>query len=329
PDDLDLTGKRVAVVGTGATAVQLVPEIADQVAELIVFQRSPVWVGPKKDPEYTEAERQEFRTNPEALRGIRQRLYDLWESTSVELHREGTEVNTRAEAVARQEIERSVDDPALADALTPDFNFACKRPTLSDRYYQTFERANVTLVCGSVDSLTASGVESSGEHHDVDVVIFATGFKPFNVTHEIDLTGVDGLTLGEVWHDEVTSYKTVMVHDFPNLFFMMGPNGTGLQSALQTIEAQAAYAVGAVQQMGRTGITSLNPRQELVDAFTREVRERFDGITHSKGCTSWWSAETGFNHSIWPGSSDEYRALLAELDLGDFEVTRSEPTEHT
>lgn len=160
------------------------------------------------------------------------------------------------------------------------------------------------------------------------MVIFATGFKPFNVTHQIDLTGVGGLALAQVWHEEVTSYKTVMVHGFPNLFFMMGPNGTGLQSALQTIEAQAAFAVGAVEQMRRAGISSLNPRQQLVDAFTGTVRGIFEGTTHSKGCTSWWSAETGCNHSIWPGSSDEYRALLAELDLREFEVTQTGTAGH-
>lgn len=321
PDDFDLTSKRVAVVGTGATAVQLVPEIADQADELFVFQRSPVWVGPKKDPEYTAAEREEFRTNPVALQNIREQLYELWEPTSVELHQAGTDINATAEARARHEIERSVADPELANVLTPDFNFACKRPTISSRYYQTFTEANVTLIAGAVDSLTESAVVSSDERHDVDVVIFATGFKPFNVTHEIDLTGVDGLTLAQVWRDEVTSYKSVMVHDFPNLFFMMGPNGTGLQSALQTIEAQAAFAVGAVEQMRRDGIASLNPRQEPVDEFTRAVRGIFDGTTHSKGCTSWWTDATGFNHSIWPGSSDQYRALLAELELSEFEVT--------
>jgi len=327
PDDIELSGKRVAVVGTGATAVQLVPEIADSVAELIVFQRSPVWVGPKKDPEYTAAEREEFRTNPDALSEIREQLYDLWEPTSVELHRAGSEVNTMAEDRARRVIEQSVADPDLAAALTPDFNFACKRPTMSNRYYSTFDKANVTLVAGPVDALTNCAVVSSGVDHDVDVVIFATGFKPFNVTHEIDVTGVDGVALAEIWTEEVTSYKSVMVHDFPNLFFMMGPNGTGLQSALQTIEAQAAYAVGVLKQMRHDDIASLNPKQQPIDEFTHTVRTTFEGTTHSKGCTSWWSAETGFNHSIWPGSSDEYRALLALLELDDFEVTRAETTD--
>lgn len=322
PDDLDLRGKRVAVIGTGATAVQIVPEIADTVAELIVFQRSPVWVGPKRDDEYTEAEREEFRVNPEAMRRLRRELWEAWEHASTELHREGTEVNKTAEAKARQMIERSVSDPELADALTPQHNFACKRPTISNRYYATFDQPNVVLVTGGVDALTPKGLVSSGYEYDADVIVYATGFKPFNVTNEIELTGVGGLSLADAWREEVTSYKSVMVHDFPNLFFLMGPNGTGLQSALQTVEPAADFAVRVIRELRSSDIVALSPTQSAVDAFTTEVRERFDGTTHSKGCTSWWSEATGHNHSIWPGNSVEFRELLAELDLADFDVVR-------
>jgi len=322
PDGLDLTGKRVAIIGTGATAVQVVPEIADQVDELFVFQRSPVWVGPKKDPAYTEQELAEFRSNPEALRNIRKALYEGWESTSIDLHRAGTAVNTNAEQRARENIKRSVADPEVAKALTPDHNFTCKRATVSNSYYATFDKDNVTLVTKAVDSLTKTSVAAAGQSFEVDVVVFATGFKAFNIANDIDLTGLGGLDLGVAWKDRVTSYKSVMVHGFPNLFLMMGPNGTGLHSALQQIEAQADYVVQMVQQLQSNAIVSLHPKQESVDAFTRDVEDRFSGTTHSKGCTSWWTDQTGFNHSIWPGSSDDYRALLAEPDFADFELER-------
>lgn len=321
PEGLDLTGKKVAVVGTGATAVQIVPEIADQVDELYVFQRSPVWVGPKKDPEYTVEERAEFRSNPAAVKELRHALYEAWESSSADLHRAGTAINTNAEQRAREQIKRSVSDPEIANALTPDHNFTCKRATISNRYYATFDKDNVTLVCGAVDALTKTGLVASGQNYDVDVIVFATGFKAFNIANEIELTGVGGLPLAEAWKDRVTSFKTVMIHNFPNLFLMMGPNGTGLHSALQTIEAQADYVVRVVQQIKREGIQSLNPKQELVDAFTQDVENRFEGTTHNKGCTSWWNDQTGFNHSIWPGSSDDYRSLLADIELNEFEVS--------
>ena len=300
--------------------MQVVPELADRVAELIVFQRSPVWVGAKKDPEYSAEEREEFRTNPAALAALRQKLYDAWEYTSVELHKEGTEVNRGAEARARQLIDQSVSNPELARALTSDHNFACKRPTISNRYYATFDKPNVLLVTGAVESMTETGVVSAGENFEVDVLVYATGFKPFNVTNQIEVRGVGGLPLAQVWQDEVTSYNTVMVHDFPNWFFLMGPNGTGLQSALESIEPQSDFAVRAVQYMEREGVRSLNPKQECVDQFTQNVRKRFEGTTHSKGCTSWWSDATGYNHSIWPGSTADYRALLAELNLAEFDI---------
>ena len=322
PEDLDLTGKRVAVVGTGATAVQIVPEIADLVEELIVFQRSPVWVGPKKDPEYTEEERAEFRSNPQAMKQLRHNLYQGWESSSIDLHTAGTQVNTNAESRARDYIQRSVSDPEVAKALTPDHNYTCKRATISNRYHATYNKENVTLVSGAVDALTPTGLMSAGQSFDVDVIVFATGFKAFNIANEIDLTGVGGLPLAKAWENRVTSYRTVMIHGFPNLFLMMGPNGTGLHSALQTIEAQADYVVHMTQKMQNEGIVSLNPKQESVDAFTSDVERRFEGTTHNKGCTSWWSDQTGFNHSIWPGSSDDYRALLVDVDLNEFEVGR-------
>ena len=163
---------------------------------------------------------------------------------------------------------------------------------------------------------------SADHHYEVDVIIFATGFKAFNIANEIDLTGVGGLRLAQAWQNRVTSFKTVMIHDFPNLFLMMGPNGTGLHSALQTIEAQADYVVRMVEKMRHEEIVSLNPKQELVDEFTKNVEHKFEGTTHNKGCTSWWSDQNGFNHSIWPGSSDEYRAMLTDVELTDFEVVR-------
>ena len=181
PDDIDFTGKRVAVIGTGATAVQIVPELAETAAELMVFQRSPVWVGAKRDDEYSEEEREEFRKNPEAMAALRQELWETWEHASTELHREGTEINKLAEARARELINRSVSDPELAEALTPDHNFSCKRPTISNRYYATFDRPNVVLITGGVESLTPNGLISSGYEYEADVIVFATGFKPFNL----------------------------------------------------------------------------------------------------------------------------------------------------
>ena len=173
--------------------------------------------------------------------------------------------------------------------------------------------------------MNVTGLVCGGEQFDVDVIVIvmATGFKPFDITTEIDIAGAGGLLLTEAWKDRIESYQSIMVHGFPNMFLMMGPNGTGLQSALQSIEQQATYAVGAVERMKRENIVAIDPRRERVDAFSQEIEQRFKGTTHGKGCSSWWFNEAGVNHSIWPASTVEYRLMLADIDLADFDVVRT------
>ena len=317
-----LGGKRVGVIGTGATAVQVVPELAKEVSELFVFQRSPVWVGYKKDPEYTPEEKARFENDPAALKAHRQELWETMESMSLQLHTPGTRVNQLAAERAKENIERSVADAAIARLLTPDHNFACKRPTISSQYYQAFDRDNVTLVDGGVDEFTESAAIAGGRAYELDVIVLATGFRAFTITNQIDVAGLDALDLGQAWREQVNSYKSVMVHGFPNFFLMMGPNSTGLQSAIEGIERQASYAVNAIQLLKEKEILALHPRKEAVDAFTKNVQARFKLTTHSKGCSSWWN-ESGINHSLWPASTPAYDELLREVVLEDFEILRA------
>lgn len=317
--DLDLRGKRVGVVGTGATAVQVVPELAELAAELVVFQRSPVWVSHKQDPEYSPEEIAAFKSSADALQAHRQSLWEDMESMSVALHTPGSRLNQAAEKRARETIRASVSTPEIADLLTPDHDFACKRPTISSQYYQAYAKENVTLVTGGVDAFSETTAISKGQSYELDVVVFATGFKPFDITTEIEVTGLRGLALKDAWRDQVCSYKSVMMYGFPNFFLMMGPNSTGLQSSLEGIERQANFAVSAITRMQKEDMAGISPRKECVDAFTRDVQNRFKLTTHGKGCTSWWN-ETGINHSLWPGSTPDYEALLSIVDLDDFHI---------
>ncbi|MEM6581398.1 MAG: NAD(P)/FAD-dependent oxidoreductase [Pseudomonadota bacterium] len=319
--DIDLTGLRVALVGTGATAVQVVPSIADTVGELTVFQRSPVWVGEKKDPAYTAEQREEFASDPKLMKKHRWELWKSWESTSLDMATAGTYANTESERRARLHIQNAVTDPDLVAALTPDYNFTCKRPTLSNGYYQSFSKDHVHLVTGAVESFTETGLATAEESFEVDVVILATGFQALNINHGIDVKGLNGLTLEEAWDVHITSYKSVMVRDFPNLFLLMGPNGGGLTSALQMIEQQSKFAVRVIERMRERGIASINPRQEEIDKFTNHLLEAFKYTTHNKGCTSWWQDKSGRNAFVWPESSVTFRMLLNEIDLCDFDLT--------
>lgn len=319
--DIDMAGKRVAVIGTGATAVQCVPELAKEVSQLYVFQRSPVWVGPKSDPLYTEEEKQRFRDDPHYLHQHRWTLWRNWETTGLDMVKAGSDVNALSEQRARDLITRSVQDPALAEKLTPDYNFTCKRPTFSNDYYASFEHPNVRLVTSPIDAFSPSSITSEGDALDVDVVVLATGFKPFNITNEIDIFGEGGVALKDLWNERISSYKSMMVPGLPNFFFMLGPNSGGLTSILQMIERQSDYITRALDLMQKKNAHSLQPRQEKADAFGERVQLATAKTTHNKGCSSWWSDEQGYNHSIWPESSLTYKMLLKHVEWEDFDVT--------
>ncbi|PCI32502.1 MAG: 4-hydroxyacetophenone monooxygenase [Alphaproteobacteria bacterium] len=317
--DVDLKGKRVAVVGTGATAVQCIPEIAKEAESLYVFQRSPVWVGPKNDPFYSEEEKADFNNDPVALKKHRWDLWKSWETTGLDMVKAGSAINMTAERRARDLIKRSLVNPELAKKLTPDYNFTCKRPTFSNNYYSTFELDNVHLVTSGVDNVTETGLTSAGQNFDVDVIIFATGFKPFNIALEIDLIGLKGMSLDETWKTHINSYQSIMVRDLPNFFMMLGPNSGGLTSTLQMIEQQSKYILKAINKMDSENINYINPKQKLIDQFTNRIQIATAKTTHNKGCTSWWSDGQGYNHSVWPESSITYRMMMRDFNIDHFD----------
>ncbi|MCV6625234.1 MAG: NAD(P)/FAD-dependent oxidoreductase, partial [Cellvibrionaceae bacterium] len=318
--DIDMKAKRVAVIGTGATAVQCVPELAKEVAELYVFQRSPVWVGPKSDPVYSEEEKQAFRDDPNKLHQHRWTLWRNWETTGLDMVRAGSDINTLSERRARELIARSVQSPELAAKLTPEYNFTCKRPTFSNDYYATYEKPNVHLLTSPIEAISASSISCDGVELDVDVVVLATGFKPFNITNEVDIYGSGGVALSQLWQDRISSYKSMMVPGLPNFFFMLGPNSGGLTSILQMIERQSDYIMRTLEMMQVKHASTIAPKQVAADAFCERVQQATAKTTHNKGCSSWWADEQGYNHSIWPESSITYKMLLKHVDWNDFEV---------
>ena len=317
--DVEIEDKRVGVIGTGATAVQCVPEIAKKSSQLFVFQRSPVWVGPKSEAVYSAAERQAFRDDPMLLKKNRWQLWRGWETTGLDMVKAGSEINKLSEKRARSMIETSVSNPNLAKKLTPDYNFTCKRPTFSNHYYATFDRPNVELVTTPIDRITEHGVVAGGCEMALDMIVLATGFKPFNITNEVKFTGLDARTLDDVWRDNIKSYKSIMVRDMPNLFVMLGPNSGGLTSTLQMIEQQAKYICQAMRKMADQGVDAINPKQDKVDEFSERVQHATTFTTHNKGCKSWWTGVDNYNHSVWPESSIAYKKMLTDFDLNDFD----------
>lgn len=317
--DVVLEGKSVGVVGTGATAVQCVPEIAKKTQQLYVFQRSPVWVGPKGDAEYSADEIQAFRDDPALMKKNRWQLWRSWETTGLDMVKAGSDINKASETRARDLIAKSVSTPDLARKLTPDYNFTCKRPTFSNSYYATFERPNVELVTSPIERITAGGIHTGGRKLSLDVIVMATGFKPFNITLEVDFRGLHGRSLDDVWNTRISSYKSIMVRDMPNMFVMLGPNSGGLTSTLQMIEQQSKFICQAIRQMKQSGIDAINPKQDKIDEFCQRVQSVTARTTHNKGCTSWWTGTDNYNHSVWPESSIAYKKMLENFDRDDFD----------
>ncbi|MDB5430857.1 MAG: 4-hydroxyacetophenone monooxygenase [Caulobacter sp.] len=322
--DLDLTGKRVGIVGTGATTVQLGPKTAEIAERLFVFQRSPVWVAPKNNMPIAEDEREHLRLDHTALRRKRWDLWKSWESTALEMVTPGSRLNTRAQEAALRHLQTQVHDPALAARLTPDFNYSCKRPTFSDDYFPMFNRDNVELVTDGIDHVTETGIVThDGTAIDLDVLVFATGFKSCDITAELDFRGEDGVALRDVWAERITSYRTVMAPKMPNLFILFGPNSAGLTSAYQMIEAGCVFAIKALKYLNDNGLAAMTPKMGEVVAFCEDVQKKFKRTTLNRGCTSWYTDGSGYTHANWPSSSLEYRMLMNQLAPEHFDFSQA------
>jgi cation diffusion facilitator CzcD-associated flavoprotein CzcO len=319
--DVPLDGKRVGMIGTGASAVQAAPEVAKVASTFTLFQRSPVWVGPKADKPYGAAERQEFRQEPGSLRRHRWELWRQGEFFGADLFATDGPGNRKAAADARHNIAENVRKSELVEALTPQFNFACKRPTISSKYYPMFNRPNVELVTTPIEGFDRSGIMTGGRVIELDVVVYATGFKPFNVTREVEIVGLSGLSLRDAWSERVLSYRSVMVPNFPNLFLVLGPNSSGLTSAIQMIEAGSRFAARMIAHVAASGGVGIHPSEDAAARFTSLVDRATASSPVNQGCRSWWTSEG--NHVLWPLSSINYRVMLSRFMPADFTALAS------
>ncbi len=317
-DDVDLTGKRVAVVGTGASAIQLVPEIAGRAAQVDVYQRTAPWVIPRGDRPLTERERRVFAHVPMAQRASRWLIYWMREAAVL-----GFTVSPRimrgAEWMARRHIAHQVHDPVLAARVTPDYQIGCKRILISSDWYPTLQRDDVELVTAAVTGLTASGViAADGVERPADVIVYATGFVVSGNLTRLPVTGRDGRSLPAEWRrDGENAYLGVSVHGFPNLFMLVGPNtGLGHSSMIFMIETQVAHVMGALGLLEQTGYVEV--RDDVQRDFVTRVRGALDHTVWNSGCASWYLDEHGRNVAIWPGFTWRYWWKTRRLHRRDY-----------
>jgi cation diffusion facilitator CzcD-associated flavoprotein CzcO len=316
----DLADQTVAIVGTGSTASQIVPEIAPQVRKLYVFQREPGWVIPKGDRDYTEEERARLR-NPLRYRLARARWFwetekRLWKAGS---YRPGSPQNRAAEQVARDFIEREfADRPDLAKAVTPTHPFWGKRPIFNSTFYDALKRPNVELVPRAVESVTPHGVvDADGVEREVDVLVLATGFQPTNYLARIEIVGRDGRTLREYWDGEPRAFLGITVPNYPNLFILYGPGTNGGEIA-SNLRHQAEYARRVIRRMTREGVTAVEVRRSWADMYHAWLQSKMDDTAWAVS-KNYFTIPSGKVVTQWPYSAVDYHLMLKAL--GPFSET--------
>jgi cation diffusion facilitator CzcD-associated flavoprotein CzcO len=326
--DHDLRGRRVAVVGTGASAIQFVPEIQPQVDHLDVFQRTPPWVLPRGNPDIPSRWRAVFHRFPRALALLRGMVFSLHEAAHFGFRH--PKAMRLIERRARDHIAKEVADPQLRAKVTPDYSLGCKRILGSNAWYPALCQDNVDVVTEGIREVVADGiVDTAGVHHAADTIIFGTGFQVTDPPISHRLRGRDGTLLADAWEGSPGAHLGIGVAGFPNLFLLLGPNtGLGHNSVLLMIESQIAYVRQALAHRRARGVTALEPAAAAQAEFLADVDRDTEGsVWTAGGCLSWYVDATGRNSTLWPGSVRAYQRRVATFEPGDYvsERQRSEP----
>ncbi|MDK9495715.1 NAD(P)/FAD-dependent oxidoreductase [Streptomyces katrae] len=333
--DYDLGGKRVAVVGTGASAIQIVPAIAPRTARLTLFQRTPPWVMPRTDRAISTAERWLHRQLPftqSARRGL------LWGIRELQVSAFTKRPNQLGliESLAKANMARSIKDPQLRAKLTPSYRIGCKRILLSSEYYPALARPDVDVVASGLKEIRGSVlVAADGTETEVDAIIFGTGFHVTDMPIAERVVGADGQTLADAWKDGMQALRGATAAGFPNWMTIIGPNtGLGNSSMILMIESQLNYMADYLRQLslldgsGRGGRTALAVRPSAVNQWNRRVQARMERtVWNTGGCTSWYLDAQGRNTTVWPGTTGEFRRATLTVDLAEYEVVRGRDRE--
>jgi cation diffusion facilitator CzcD-associated flavoprotein CzcO len=314
----NLTGKRVGVIGTGASTIQFVPQIAPVVDKLSVFQRTPPWIVPKLDRTISDREQWMFEHVPGAHWLRRTGLYWLLEARVLGFAF-APKINQLAEGLVLKHLAGQIADPALRAKLTPSYRLGCKRVLLSNDYYPALARDNAEVITDGITAIEPRGVRTAdGTLHELDVLIYGTGFRVVDYLSSIRILGRDGRDLNDVWRDGVRNYLGITVSGFPNMFLLMGPNtGLGHNSMIFMIEAQANYAARAIAELQRRPTAFMDVRPEVERAFGAELAHKLKGTVWTSGCNSWYMAPDG-EVLLWPGFTFDYWRRTRRVAASDY-----------
>ncbi len=319
-DDVPLEGRTVAVIGTGASAAQFIPEIAPRVARLTVYQRTAAWVLPRLDREISAAWRDRFRRHPWLMHALRGALFRIYDARHRAFAADGW-LRRFVERQALAHLRRQVADPELRAVLTPDYRIGCKRVLVSSDYYPALARPNVELVTDPIARIAPDAVVTAdGRQRAADVLIYGTGFHVADLLRDLTIEGRNGRSLAETWRERISAYLGITVAGFPNFFLLLGPNtGLGHNSVVLMIEAQVKHVLDCLKRAG-TGAIEVTP--EAQGRYLDELRRRLRStVWESGGCRSWYlDANSGESPVLWPGNVREYQRRTAVASVAAYRI---------
>ena len=319
--DYDLRGKRVASIGTGASAIQYVPAIQPQVEQLHVFQRTPPWIAPHSNRPIRGWERRLYRALPALQRLVRAGIYATRETLVLGFVKQPRLMKV-VEQVARRHMRRYISDPELIRKVTPDYTIGCKRILPSNHWYRTLTEPNVELVTDGVKEVRPRSIVSAdGVEREVDAIVFGTGFHVTDMPAARHVRGRHGRLLSEDWEHGPRAYLGTAASGYPNLFLLLGPNtGLGHSSMVYMIESQIQYVVDALRTMRERGLETVEVRPAAVDRYNAELEAKMSDTVWSTGCASWYLDDTGRNATQWPDWTWRFRQRTARFDASDYLV---------
>jgi cation diffusion facilitator CzcD-associated flavoprotein CzcO len=322
---VELAGKRVAVIGTGCSAIQVVPAIQPQVAQVDVYQRSAGWTLPKSDFAYPEGVKR-LLSRPRLRRLDRNVNFAFQELAALALTRRGPLLKLFRQ-VGRLQINSAIKDPELRRRVTPSDEFGCKRIMLTDQWYPTLTEPNVGVITEAIETVTAGGIrDATGVERPYDLIVLATGFASHDFVAPMEIVGVGGRSLTEEWAEVPRAYLGSTVPGFPNMFLLYGPNTNGGSgSVIYTLEAGIGHLLAALGELERAGADRIEVRPEAAEAFDRELREALTETVWHSGCTSWYVDANGNDPSQWPWLWSQYRRRTERLDPGAYALDATEP----
>lgn len=317
----DLQEKRVAVIGTGASAIQFVPQVAKKAKELVLFQRTPAWVVSKPDRAYLPIEKTLFKHIPVLQKLHRLQIY-LWNEIRFLSFQQNTLANKLFLWAAERHLTQSIKNPELKKALTPDYPLGCKRILLSNDYLESLTKSNVKVVTDNISQVEPDGVTSSkGNFYPADAIIYGTGFQSTDFLAPMKIYGKNNLDLNQAWKDGAEAYLGITVAGFPNLFILYGPNtNLGHNSIIYMIESQVRYVISCVEALKEKNLRFLNVKTGLYNKYNNEVQRRLKTSVWAAGCTNWYTNTAGKNTNNWPSFTFEYYWRTYKVNLDDYEI---------